>query len=85
MPDMINVVVKLFGPAADAVGHDTLEYGLTPQAMLGSLIALLYAKYPRLAAGAGSMRFAINGEYTDLNAVLADGDEIAIIPPVAGG
>jgi len=85
MPDMINVVVKLLGPAADAVGQDTLEYGLTPEAMLGSLVALLYAKYPRLATGANSLRFAVNEEYADLSTVLADGDEIAVIAPVAGG
>jgi molybdopterin synthase catalytic subunit len=82
---MVNVTVRIFGPAVDVVGHDTLEYGLTPPAALGDLIVLLYAKYPKLADASDSLRFAINDEYADLTADLRDGDEIAIIPPVSGG
>ena len=29
--------------------------------------------------------YAVNGEYVDLNHLLIDGDEIAVIPPVSGG
>jgi MoaE-MoaD fusion protein len=40
---------------------------------------------PALAAGRASLRFAVNGSYTDPATPLADGDEIACIPPVSGG
>ncbi len=38
-----------------------------------------------LALGAGSIRVAVHREYVDSAHVLADGDEVALIPPVAGG
>ncbi len=87
MKDMIHVRVKLFGPAADMIGSQTLEYNLTPPATLATLLELLYGKYPRLAGGAAFLRFAVNGEYADAEVPkpLVDGDEIGVIPPVSGG
>jgi molybdopterin synthase sulfur carrier subunit len=32
-----------------------------------------------------SIRIALNGDFVDLDCSLSDGDEIAFIPPVAGG
>ena len=43
------------------------------------------ARHPVLAPGRASMRFARNGEYADPTTELADGDEVAMIPPVSGG
>ncbi|HEU0243359.1 MAG TPA: molybdenum cofactor biosynthesis protein MoaE, partial [Candidatus Limnocylindrales bacterium] len=40
---------------------------------------------PALAPGRASLRFAVNGEYADEDQALADGDEVACIPPVSGG
>ena len=40
---------------------------------------------PVLAPGRPSMRFARNGDYADADDALADGDELAFIPPVSGG
>jgi molybdopterin synthase catalytic subunit len=45
----------------------------------------LVARHPSLAPGRSSMRFARNGEYADPVIALADGDELAFIPPVSGG
>src|SRR5262249_43907844 len=47
--------------------------------------AALVDDVPRLAPGRDSVRFAINGDYADATARLADGDELACIPPVSGG
>jgi molybdopterin synthase catalytic subunit len=43
------------------------------------------AQFPALAAYRSVVRFARNGAYTTADDELADGDELAMIPPVAGG
>ena len=40
---------------------------------------------PALAPGRAALRFAVNGTYADPDTLLADGDEVACIPPVSGG
>jgi MoaE-MoaD fusion protein len=45
----------------------------------------LVAQFPVLAPGRASVRFAHNGSYAPAETPLADGDEIAMIPPVSGG
>jgi molybdopterin synthase catalytic subunit len=54
-------------------------------ATLGGLIDRLAAEIPRIAAARGRIRFVVNQEYATDSTVLADGDEVAVIPPVSGG
>lgn len=85
MRNMIHVKVRLFGPAADTVGGSELEYVLAPPATLGDLVELLFLRHPALGERAASLRFAVNEAYADPCTPLADGDEVAVIPPVSGG
>ncbi|GLZ60909.1 molybdenum cofactor biosynthesis protein MoaE [Micromonospora sp. NBRC 107095] len=48
------------------------------------LVQLTY-KYPDLQKLRGRLRVAVNEEFVDLNHVLSHGDEVVLIPPVAGG
>ncbi len=52
---------------------------------VGELLAELAGSHGIFALGAGSLRVAVNREYVDNTHVLADNDEVAVIPPVAGG
>ncbi len=47
--------------------------------------AALVLAFPELEPAGDSVRFARNGRYVDRHAPLAAGDELAVIPPVAGG
>jgi MoaE-MoaD fusion protein len=42
-------------------------------------------EHPRAAALPPSPLLAVNAEYASADQALAEGDEVAIIPPVAGG
>jgi len=52
---------------------------------VGELLAELSGTDGIFALGAGVIRIAVNREYVDATHVLADDDEVAVIPPVAGG
>ena len=45
----------------------------------------LVTEFPDLGAYAASISAAVNADYARMNARLADGDEVAFLPPVSGG
>jgi molybdopterin converting factor small subunit len=45
----------------------------------------LVADAPGLAEYERSISVAVNAEYARMTALLADGDEVAFLPPVSGG
>src|SRR5712664_3109724 len=80
----MNVRVRLFASAREAagVGHLLLEVpsGTTVQ----GAIAAISKDHP-LVGEIRQMVIARNRDYVGLDAPLADGDELALIPPVSGG
>ncbi len=82
---MIHIKVLYFGPAADAAGGREEIVGLDDSSTVQSLRSILFASHPELARQEEILRFAVNLDYVDIKRPLADGDEVAVIPPVAGG
>lgn len=81
----IRIRVRLFAIQRELAGTRELALELPFGADVEAAWVALVARYPVLAPGRPSMRFARNGEYADPATDLADGDEVAIIPPVSGG
>ncbi len=81
---MLQVTVRFFGPAADLAELPERNYALETETSLGALAGTIASDYPRLASAMG-VRLAVNHRYVPLNHILADGDEVAVIPPVSGG
>jgi MoaE-MoaD fusion protein len=81
----VRVRVLFFGQLKDIVGRreDTLD--LTDSASLGDVFARYSERFPRLAELRGSIVLARNQQFADASAAVADGDEIAFLPPVSGG
>ncbi len=82
---MISISVRYFGPSADAAGREREERSLPAGSTLAALSEAIYGEYPALRKAARSIRFAVNQEYANDDVPLSDGDEVAVIPPVAGG
>jgi molybdopterin converting factor subunit 1 len=82
--EKVHVRVLLFAAYRDRLGASELDLELP----VGSSVTFLIA-YLREQRGAealpGSPAVAVNQEYAPLNTVLEEGDEVAFIPPVAGG
>lgn len=77
----MKIIVKLFGLVAEAAGSSSAE--LTDVADSNSLIKKLNNDYPKLNNCQYS--FAVNKIIATENINLKDGDEVALLPPFAGG
>jgi molybdopterin converting factor subunit 1 len=77
--------VLFFAQLKDATGCDSAEIALGAPLDTEQLWAELLTKYPKLAAYRPGVRFAKNCEYAAPEALFADADEVALIPPVSGG
>ena len=83
MPNRIRV--RLFAIQRELAGAREIALDLPPGATIEAAWTALVERHPVLAPGRPAVRFARNGEYTDPETALGDGDELAIIPPVSGG
>jgi len=81
----MRVRVVYFGILRDLAGHDQETVELAESARLSHLYTQLQQRIPALEKFANSLALSINYEYSPLDAVLHDGDEVALLPPVSGG
>ena len=82
----MQIQVLYFAALADALGVREQALALGPGATVADAWTTLSADHPVLAApGAAPVAFAVNLEYARPDRLLADGDELALIPPVSGG
>jgi molybdopterin converting factor subunit 1 len=81
----VRVRVRLFAIQRELVGAREVTLELPGGATVEDAWAAVAARHPVLGPGRPSVRFARNGDYADPTTALADGDEVAFIPPVSGG
>jgi MoaD family protein len=81
----LAVRARLFAIQRELAGRREIELALPLGATVEDAWDDLVRRFPVLAPGRPFVRFARNGEYTEAQATLADGDEVAVIPPVSGG
>lgn len=84
MKHMASITVRFFGPARDLTGSEQIRLDVGDGESLGSLAGRIAEKYEKLGRIPG-FRLAVNRTYVPLDHKIADGDEIAVIPPVSGG
>lgn len=83
---MSSVVVVYFAAARELVGHAQDEVPMTPaRQTAGDVLRAVGARHARLAPLLHRMRVAVNGEFASLETPVSAGDELAVLPPVAGG
>jgi MoaE-MoaD fusion protein len=81
----MRIRVRLFAIQRELAGTREVRLELQDSGSVEDAWAALVARYPALAPGRAFVRFARNADYADPGTRLADGDELAVIPPVSGG
>jgi sulfur-carrier protein len=79
------VTIRLFARLREIAGAADLRRELPEGATAGTAWEMLVAEFPALSDHARTISCAVNEEYARLTATLADGDEVAFLPPVSGG
>lgn len=81
----MRVTVRLFARLRDIAGTGELTRDLPAGATAGVLWDTLARDYAELGTYRDAVSTAVNAEYSKMNHPLADGDEVAFLPPVSGG
>ncbi len=85
MDDAITVRVRAFAGLREVLGTAGFTLTLPRGTDVAGLLARLAADYPNAKLGGRRFTVAVNRSYAPLDRVLADGDEVGLIPPVSGG
>ena len=81
----MRVRVLFFGALKEITGHAEEDLEIATGATLEDVFRLYAERHETLQERRSSTLFARNREFARGDAVLADGDEIAFLPPVSGG
>ena len=81
----MRIHVLYFAVFRERLGRADEDLELPAGATAGDALAALERRHPPIAALRGHYRIAVNQAMTTAATVLADGDELVLIPPVAGG
>ncbi|MDW7981552.1 MAG: molybdopterin converting factor subunit 1 [Thermomicrobium sp.] len=81
----MRVTVRYFAIVRELLGSAEEEHELAEGTTVGQLLEQLIAREPVLARLHRSLLVMVNRRYARPDRPLADGDEVALIPPVSGG
>ncbi len=81
----MKVRVRFFASIRERLKRGEGEYEVPAGGTVEDLWKALCAAHAPLAELRGSVSFAVNREYVEISHRLAEGDEVALIPPVSGG
>ena len=81
----MRITVKFFAILRDRANTSETTLELPPQANVSIAMEKLAAQFPAIAKDLPRAAFAVNRSYAKGDAVLHDGDELALIPQVSGG
>ena len=80
----MTVTVLLFASYADALGATSIELPLAPGATVRDIVSAL-GRLPGAERRPPAPLVAVTQSYASYDGVVSAGDEVAVIPPVAGG
>ncbi len=81
----MRIQVLFFGRLKDVLARESESIELPETACVQQLLEHYQLHAPQLRALLPSLAVAVNQEYAQATALLHDGDEVALLPPVSGG
>lgn len=79
------IKVKLFAMLREKAGRDEIPLELADGARVSDAVRELLKQMPGLETWISKAAYAVNLSRVNGQAILKDGDELALLPPVSGG
>lgn len=77
--------VLFFSVLRDISGTDEISVDLPAGSTMADLLVQIEARWPKLSDWQNSLLLALDQTYVKRDALLHDGGEVALMPPVQGG
>jgi len=81
----MRVQVLFFGVLKDLIGRPSEDLELADGATVADVLDHYESKIPQIREVLPSVALSVNQHYSGPGAVLGNGDEVALLPPVSGG
>jgi molybdopterin converting factor subunit 1 len=81
----MQVIVRFFASHREATGQAAYRADLPEGTSAGGALDLLVQRFPALGPLRHNVAFAVNQTMAPASRELHDGDELALLPPMAGG
>ncbi len=81
----VKVKLKFFGQLRDLAKIDEENFEIKEDAQISELLSSLGEHIPAIREHLKVTTCAINNEYVSKDAVLQEGNEVALLPPISGG
>lgn len=82
---MPSVHIKLFAVLRERLGRDSEPLEFDGTLTVARLLDLMRARHPEHARVLDQCKVAVNRVFCPADHAIAPGDEVALIPPIAGG
>ena len=81
----MRVTIRLFARLREMAGTGELARDVPAGATVRAVWEAMVAEFPAMARYGASISSAVNADFAPMSAPLAEGDEVAFLPPVSGG
>jgi len=81
----VRITILFFAGVREAVGCSEASLEVPDRTRVADLVGLVCSAFPAVEPHRRTLRVAINEDYAAPERPVADGDEVALIPPVCGG
>jgi len=85
MDEQVHVTLRFFAIMRERIGESEREVAFESGSKVADVVRYVEAEFEAIAPLFRASMVMRNHEYVDREELLADGDEIAFIPPVSGG
>jgi MoaE-MoaD fusion protein len=85
MNSTIRISILYFATVKDATGIRMELIDLSNDTSIREMLSKISIIYPKLKHILNNIQISVNYRIVDLNTVLKEGDELALLPPISGG